>query len=615
MRKVFFALLLLSGLSCTWHSKPSTNVLVIAVDQLGFNRLPCATENTEANSRNGFDLLCQDSVRFTHAYTTSLLSGPALASVLTGLYPIDHGLRDNGANALSSSMKTVAEMAIDQGYQTSFYSGGAPILRKLNLQQGFENFEDNILPLPARTFRPFAKTEALFESWLKENPHAPFFTFFYVPDLAFTNYQTQNELGENRNLTFESQLEALNQNLGQLIKTLKQQKRWESTFVVLMGLNATAVNHRNHALTNLNLFSERTQVTLLIKPPLKPRDQGIHWTYDDNVSLADVGVTLARFLNHSVPPNPQFPTQALNQSLFEPSSRRSSSGHGRPLLIESAWGAWHGLGRIRYAIRQDQFLYFYDEKPRIYNSLIDRSELTPLSLDDSNARILGAQLHEKMRQLQALPFQPLPEKDFLKWAGLEEVYSLSDLGENHDDLLSRLAHHWPEDTELSQQYALQLLRQQNWKDLRQWAEKTKDKDLRWLAELNTKDERNKGEGRFRNACLSVLMKSSPSSADQKNCSDPLSSSFNDWILSEENPRAEENIRDARKKKFLRAYEYFLLDRKVAEQDWAFQGVWDVNPQLTPLLHTIDLQMALPKLQKFKSQWTKNYNFIREESNQ
>lgn len=604
---------ILAGMGCTFRPKPSTNVLVIAVDQLGVNQVPCTSDSFDTK-KNGFDLLCQDSVRFTHAYTTSLLSGPAMGSLLTGLYPLDHGLHNNGSNDLPSALETVGEMALSSGYQTLFFSGGAPILRKLNLHQGFETFDDNISPLLARPFRPFPKSEALFENWLKDNPHSPFFTVFYVPDLAFTTYQTQNELGENRNLTFDSQLESFNETLGKLVKLLKQQKRWENTLVVLTGLNGPTAEPRADSLTNLNLFSERTQISLLIKPSAKPRDQGIHWTFDDNVSLADVGVTLAKSMHKDVKSNLSFPTMALNDALAEPGVQETSSTPSRVILLESAWGSWHEISNTRYAFRQDQFLYLYDETPRIFNSLIDRSERTTLSLEDGNAKNLIANLNEKIQSNHLEAFHAPSKENILKWSALEKIHSLAVLKQDPDTTLEKLSYRLFNDRDVTSQYILQLIQQQNWADLLKWAKGTKNDDLKMLAETNLKSARARNNFRFQNPCLNVLAKNSPTTADVKACTNPLSSNFNDWILSENSASDDPAIRDMKKKKFLRSYEYFLLDRKIAELNWAFQGIWDLSPDLLPLLHTIDLQMALPSVQKFKPQWMKNYNFIKDEQN-
>ncbi|MGZ5280516.1 MAG: sulfatase-like hydrolase/transferase, partial [Pseudobdellovibrionaceae bacterium] len=298
MKRLIF-LLSLTGLiaasagltSCRLASNSRPSAIVIAVDQLGVNQINCHEEDPDL-TRSGIALLCQESVRFTHAYTTSLLSGPALTSVLTGQYPFQHGLRGNKKNFLSSNTVTLAEVAQRQQVATSFFSGGAPILRKLNLQQGFEVFDDHFAPSIKRLHRPFSKLQKLFENWLLDIQGRSFLSVFYVPDLAMIQTATQNDLGELRNLSYDSQLEEFDESLFHFIQNLKQRKIWDSTMIVLVGLNGPETDERTDELFNTNLYSERTQVALLIKPAQKPRDEGLNWSFDSNVNLADIGVTL-----------------------------------------------------------------------------------------------------------------------------------------------------------------------------------------------------------------------------------------------------------------------------------------------------------------------------------
>ena len=67
-------------------------MLVIAVDELTATDVICSQDDSP---RSGFQLLCNESVRFTHAFTPSTLTVPALASLLTGHYPIQHRVRHN----------------------------------------------------------------------------------------------------------------------------------------------------------------------------------------------------------------------------------------------------------------------------------------------------------------------------------------------------------------------------------------------------------------------------------------------------------------------------------------------------------------------------------------
>jgi len=110
----------LSGCELTRDNQPS--VLVIAVEGLSFETVGCDAEEFE-----GLKDFCEESVRFSHAYTPSDMSQASMASLLTGLYPFDHGVRHNGDNFLSARFRTLAEGALARHYRTLFVSGGPPI--------------------------------------------------------------------------------------------------------------------------------------------------------------------------------------------------------------------------------------------------------------------------------------------------------------------------------------------------------------------------------------------------------------------------------------------------------------------------------------------------------
>ncbi|MGE0528868.1 MAG: sulfatase-like hydrolase/transferase, partial [Bdellovibrionales bacterium] len=147
-----FVSVLMSSCDLNRESRPS--VLVIAVEGLGFESLNCDSVESGDLNLEGLRAFCEEAVRFTHAYATSTLAQPNLASLMTGLYPLDHGVRHNGSDFLSARFKTVAEGALTRGYHTSFISGGPPVWRKSGLAQGFEVFDDSIDLAPGLYYRP-----------------------------------------------------------------------------------------------------------------------------------------------------------------------------------------------------------------------------------------------------------------------------------------------------------------------------------------------------------------------------------------------------------------------------------------------------------------------------
>ena len=63
--------------------------------------------------------LASEGTRFTSARSVLPICSPARASMLTGLYPIRHTVRDNGLWALPDSARTLAEVAREAGVQTA----------------------------------------------------------------------------------------------------------------------------------------------------------------------------------------------------------------------------------------------------------------------------------------------------------------------------------------------------------------------------------------------------------------------------------------------------------------------------------------------------------------
>jgi arylsulfatase A-like enzyme len=70
------------------------------------------------------------------------LTLPSHASILTGIYPIAHGIRDNGAFRLAPVHRTLASLFHDRGYRTGAFVGSFPLDSRFGLDQGFEVYDD-----------------------------------------------------------------------------------------------------------------------------------------------------------------------------------------------------------------------------------------------------------------------------------------------------------------------------------------------------------------------------------------------------------------------------------------------------------------------------------------
>ena len=211
----FAAAVLLTGLallsSCQKKHKPS--FVILAVDRLSFNAFSCNDEKN--NSLSGLRTLCQESVRYTNAYTTSTQSAAALGSLLSGVYPYQHSLH-RSFDRINPDYPLLTEYFKKNGYRTAFWSAGPSILKKTGLSRGFDLFDDSTFLTQPNYTVPFTEQVKLFKSWVEESVD-PFFTVIYNADLDSPATEENSQ----------SKLEVFDEKLGEFIKDLKENDLWE----------------------------------------------------------------------------------------------------------------------------------------------------------------------------------------------------------------------------------------------------------------------------------------------------------------------------------------------------------------------------------------------------
>ena len=101
------------------------NVLLIITDQQRYDTLHCGGE--EAIETPHIDWLSERGVRFTHAFCATPICSPARASLLSGLYPHQHGMVANhqprpGCDQmhLSPDVKLIADYLKPEGYNCGY---------------------------------------------------------------------------------------------------------------------------------------------------------------------------------------------------------------------------------------------------------------------------------------------------------------------------------------------------------------------------------------------------------------------------------------------------------------------------------------------------------------
>ncbi|MFN0008493.1 MAG: sulfatase [Planctomycetota bacterium] len=131
-----------AGLASCTRQVERPNVLLITIDTLRADRLSVAGY-PRATTPN-LDRLAAEGLRFTHAETPRAKTTPAIASLMTGLYPHDHGARDL-LMPLDWRVPVLAERLRDAGWKTAAIIGNYVLLdRHSGLARGFERWTEDL---------------------------------------------------------------------------------------------------------------------------------------------------------------------------------------------------------------------------------------------------------------------------------------------------------------------------------------------------------------------------------------------------------------------------------------------------------------------------------------
>lgn len=138
------------------HERP--NVVLITIDTLRADHVGAYGDRDAATPV--LDELAARGVRFVHAVAHVPLTLPSHASLLTGLTPLAHGVRNNSGSLLGPTIPTLAEQFRAAGYRTAAFVSGFPLHRRFGLARGFDVYDDRFLRSDDPTRAPYDERRA-----------------------------------------------------------------------------------------------------------------------------------------------------------------------------------------------------------------------------------------------------------------------------------------------------------------------------------------------------------------------------------------------------------------------------------------------------------------------
>ena len=133
-------------------------VVLVTIDTLRADHVSCY--GAEGRYTPNIDALAERGVRFETAIAPTPLTLPSHASLMTGLDPPRHGVRNNSTFRLPEEIPTLAERLQGEGFSTAAFIAAAVLDRQYGLARGFDFYDDRMSLRRAADDRGFAERRA-----------------------------------------------------------------------------------------------------------------------------------------------------------------------------------------------------------------------------------------------------------------------------------------------------------------------------------------------------------------------------------------------------------------------------------------------------------------------
>ncbi len=256
------------------HRIDRQNVLLVTIDTLRADALGSYGGRAATPA---LDRLAAGGVRFDFAHAHAVLTLPSHASILTGTYPYQHGIRDNSGYRLEAGARTAATILKAAGYATAAFVGAFPLHSRFGLNQGFDVYDDRFGETRAPTEfvmpeRPATEVVSLARAWLAKqrptthdprpttNDHRPWFAWVHVFD-PHAPYRPPPPFDAQYPRRYDGEVAATDAALAPLLDDVR---RGAPTLVVVTGDHGEALGDHGEQTHGLFAYESTLRVPLIV---------------------------------------------------------------------------------------------------------------------------------------------------------------------------------------------------------------------------------------------------------------------------------------------------------------------------------------------------------------
>jgi choline-sulfatase len=275
-------------------------VILISIDTLRADHLP--VYGYRGVETPAIDALAGDGITYANAWSHCPMTLPSHLSMLTGLLPAEHGVRNNvGYRFAASDHPTVPSLLAARGYATGAAVSSYVLRADTGLAAAFSFYDDGIDPRPGAAFteyqRPGVRTAAVAERWIEQQGSKPFFLMLhlYEPHVPYDPPEPYRSRYANR---YDGEIAAADAVVGAVIARLKQRGLYDRSLIILTSDHGEGLGDHGEQQHSILLYRELLRVPLIVKLPGHFSAKSV---VQENVQSIDIAPTILSVVGATVP--------------------------------------------------------------------------------------------------------------------------------------------------------------------------------------------------------------------------------------------------------------------------------------------------------------------------
>jgi arylsulfatase A-like enzyme/Flp pilus assembly protein TadD len=347
------------------------NVILITIDTLRADHV--GAYGKRAATPN-LDLVAREGVVFNRCIAQVPLTLPSHTTILSGTYPLHHGVRGNGGYVVPADLELVSEALQAKGMATSAFVGAYVLHSKWGLDQGFDHYEGDFGrheqkgPLSVNSKRA-AEVLGSAKEWIRAHKEDHFFSWIHLFD-PHTPYDPPPPFDRYPEEPYRGEVEYTDHELGKLIAFLEEEGLYDRCLIIVTADHGEGLGDHGEQEHGFFVYEPSVWVPLFIRAPFAMPVQQV----ESLVESVDIAPTVLDALAVAIPESYQ--GESLWGHVLGENPVHSAEAYSETYYPRLHYG-WSELK----AFYQGDLKYILAPEPELYDVSVDPEERSNIAAD------------------------------------------------------------------------------------------------------------------------------------------------------------------------------------------------------------------------------------------